>query len=240
VTARDFPSGTTWVFMAPEVSPDLSRVIYLRVEGDAAGGAIRSHLWMSSVSGGPPTQLTRDAETIEQPGSWSPDGRWYVYTVVGADGHSMTLKKVRTLGHAEPELLANGEVESAAVPAWSPDGRWILYDDAGLKLISPDGGGPHELGLKNTVCAFARGAELLHCIRLQTLALVTADFTGRIMHEVGPIPPEHRPSTYGEPALRLTLTPDGTGATYSVSSPAIQLLLVDGLDAVAMPESTSD
>ena len=164
VTERDFTSGVTWVFMAPEVSPDLSRVAYLRVEADAAGGAVTSNLWMSSLAGGPPIRLTSDAEKIENSGSWSPDGKWFVYTVVEADNRSMTLRKVRTLGQAASEILANGERESDAIPIWSPDGDWILYDDMGLKLISAEGVAPRALGLKNTVCAFARDAELLHCI----------------------------------------------------------------------------
>jgi len=237
VTERDFTSGVTYFFMAPDVSPDLSRVAYIRVESDAAGGAVSSNLWMSSLAGGLPIRLTSDAERIEQPGSWSPDGKWFVYTVVGADNRSMTLRKVRTLGQADSEILAKGEPESDAIPIWSPDGRWILYDDMGLKLISADGGAPRALGLRNTVCAFARDAELLHCIPYRTpaMALVNVDFTGRIVREVGPVAAEHRPQTNGTPALRLSLTPDGTGVTYSVARPVIQLLLVEGLEKVALP-----
>ena len=169
VTARNFKSGVTWVFMAPELSPQLDRVAYLRVESDAAGGAVTSHLWMSSLDGSsPPVRLTSDDEKIENSGSWSPDGKWFVYTVTGADNRSMTLRKVRTLGHAASKILASGEPESDAIPTWSPDGRWILYDDVGLKLISADGadGRPRVRSAStHTVCAFARAGDLLHCLR---------------------------------------------------------------------------
>ena len=110
----------------------------------------------------------------------------------------------------------------------------------GLKLISADGAdgrAPRALGLNHTVCAFARAGDLLHCLRTipGPNALVTRDFTGAIVREVGPVVPENVPRTTGTPALRLTLTPDGNGVTYSVNRPLSQLLLVEGLDTVALP-----
>ena len=56
VTAAAFPPGTIKWLMTPALSPDATRVIYLRVETSNA-----NRLWISSVSGGPPVRLT-DAE----------------------------------------------------------------------------------------------------------------------------------------------------------------------------------
>ena len=47
VSARDFPQGATQSFLAPALSPDARRVIYVRTE--RAGS---SALWMSAVTGG--------------------------------------------------------------------------------------------------------------------------------------------------------------------------------------------
>ena len=151
----------------------------------------------------------------------------------------MTLRKVRTLGNAASEILASGEPESDAIPIWSPDGHWILYDDVGLKLISADGGGPACARAKeHGVRVRTRRRSCLHCLPEpcpDQVLLVTRDFTGAIVREVGPVAAENVPRTTGTPALRLTLTPDGNGVTYSVNRPLSQLLLVEGLDTVALP-----
>ena len=160
VTPRNFPAGTTYAFMAPEISPDGTRVMYLRVESDARG-ATGARLWMSSLAAGAPVRL-RDRAVQENPGSWSPDSAWYAYLEVQGDG-SRLLQKARTSGTSEPEPLATG-IRSGSVAVWSPDGRWILYDDGGLKLTAADGSGTRELGVRDALCAFARVPELLYCI----------------------------------------------------------------------------
>src|SRR5262249_2117003 len=127
VTARDFPPGTTQWFMAPALSPDGRRVIYTRLELE--GG---SHLWVSAVSGGAPVQITTDNTAGEFPGSWSPDGAWFVYLAI----HNGTydLMKVKTGGQAAPVIVRTKT--SCEPPSWSPQGDSIL---CGQLLISPDG-----------------------------------------------------------------------------------------------------
>ena len=56
VTAADFPAGTTEWLMAPALSPDGTRVVYVRVET----GTTTCKLWMSGVAGGTPIRLTND------------------------------------------------------------------------------------------------------------------------------------------------------------------------------------
>lgn len=232
VTPRDFPGGTTYFLMAPQLSPDGTRVMYARVESDARG-ATGARLWMSSLSGGAPMRL-RERAARENPGSWSPDGAWYVYEEVQAD-NTLTLKKARTAGTSEPETLAAG-ITSRSVPAWSPDGRWILFDDDGLTLIAADGSATRELGVSNALCAFARTEELLYCIEDLTGAskLVARRFDGTA-RVVASIAPEHRPATSGGPAVRLSPTADGEGLIYSVASSRVQLLLAEGLANVPLP-----
>ena len=75
VTAREFPKHMTQWFVGPAISPDGGRVIYARIGANSTN----ARLWISAVAGGAPVQLTNDTSTFELPGSWSPDGNWFVY-----------------------------------------------------------------------------------------------------------------------------------------------------------------
>jgi Tol biopolymer transport system component/DNA-binding winged helix-turn-helix (wHTH) protein len=233
VTARDFPPGTTAFFMAPAVSPDGTRVAYLRVEGDIRGPTGARRLWLSSSSGGVPMRL-RDRAGQEDPGSWSPDGAWYVYEEVQGDG-TRELKKVRVSGTSEPETLVSN-VRSESVPTWSPDGRWILFNDDGLKLVAVDGDATRDLGVTEAMCVFAREPGLLYCIEGSEGAskLVERGFDGTA-RVVGSFSTEHWPRGPESPEPGVSLTPDGESVTYSLWSPRIQMLLADGLADVALP-----
>jgi len=54
-TARDFSAGGTQWFIAPAPSPKGDRVIYTRIERGTT-----ARLWISSIAGGTPIQLTND------------------------------------------------------------------------------------------------------------------------------------------------------------------------------------
>lgn len=232
VTPRNFPPDTTQWFSGPELSPDASRVIYLRVGKDAAVG----DLWMSPVSGGAPVRLAQ--HWGQRPGAWSPDGRWYVYKKTEEDG-SITLVKIATAGQTERKVLATNVQDSFSVPVWSPAGDWILHDSNGLKLISPDGGFTRDLEHRNAVCGFADTAERLYCILERgsdgLRPFVAMDLYGRTERAIGLLPAEHAPSAMFRPSLRLTLTPDRRAVTYSIGSIASHFWLLDGLDTIAPP-----
>jgi len=135
VTAQHFPPGTTQWFLAPALSPDAERVIYSRIENKSTG-----RLWISSVHGGNPIPLTNEAALVEQAGSWSPDGGWFVYVAV--KNGRLDLMKVRTVGEAAPSILKGGVI-CCLIPSWSPAGDWIAH---GQELISPDGKTTRPLG----------------------------------------------------------------------------------------------
>lgn len=93
-----------------------------------------------------------------------------------------------------------------------------------------------NLGVNGAVCAFARSEELLYCIETSRgeRNLVARDFDGTV-RVIGPVAQEYQPAVSANPALRLSLTPDGEGVTYSAGGARVQLLLVDGLADVPLP-----
>jgi Tol biopolymer transport system component len=229
VTARDFPPETTKWLMAPSLSPDASRVIYTRVEQNGP-----ARLWMSAVAGGAPVRLTKADARTEFAGSWSPDGNWFAFLDVQNGKASLT--KVKTTGQAQPEVLkADVQRGGSFIPAWSPAGDWILHGDGGLKLISPDGKQTRDLSsLGNALCGFSSNGALLYCGRFEDGAgrIFSVNLEGRAEHVIGSLGPENAPANSLNPALRLSLAPDGKSVTYSIRKNTSNLWLVDGLPAV--------
>jgi hypothetical protein len=97
-----------------------------------------------------------------------------------------------------------------------------------------------ELGVEATLCAFARTPDLFYCLedvsteRNGQLGLVARTVDGTVT-VVGRVAQQHRPAASGTPSLRLSLTPDGEGVSYSVGTARVQLLLVDGLATIPRP-----
>jgi serine/threonine protein kinase/Tol biopolymer transport system component len=234
VKASDFSTPTQWL-NAPLLSPDGRRLMYTRLDA----GARLSRLWMSSVAGGGAPVPLMSKPTNSDPGSWSPDGLWYVYLAFDSSGQ-YALWKVRTTGTAEPEMITTGlQLRSPELPAvWSTSGDWILHENDGMKLIASDGKTTRDLKMGKAVCAFARDAERMYCIRIRGpdgLSFVEIDFEGTVVRVIGSVSPEYAPQSSLGSSLRLTLAPDGKSVTYSVATRSANLWLMDGLDTVALP-----
>ena len=232
VTPRDFPPGTTSGFMGPSLSPDGARVIYghLPVKGNPS-------LWMSAVAGGPPVRFVKSAAG-DFPGSWSPDGNWYVYRHF-QDGRE-SLNKVKTTGGAEPEVLkADVKRSGNWVPAWSPANDWILYGDGGVKLISPDGKTTRDVSPTSaTAYAFSADGRTIYGLRqpvaLSRVELFSVGVGGGPEKTIGSLAPEYLPRVSLAPSLRLSVTPDGKSLTYSISRTTSNLWLMDALKSVTV------
>ena len=230
VTASDFPPDTTQWFMSPMLSPDATRLAYVRIE---RGGTAR--LWMSAVSGGSPVPLVTESG---YGGSWSPDGHWFVYWRVHEGRYS--LMKVKTTGQAEPELLkANIARVGAWLPVWSPSGDWILHGDGGVKLISADGKTTRELSSKfASAFAFSADGRTIYGVRAGVAGkpgeLFSMSSAGGTERALGSIRMEDLPANSLGPAGRLTLSPDGRSLTYSTRRSTSNLWLTDGLAAVLL------
>ncbi len=122
-------NAAKWL-MGPVPSPDGARVVYVLIDSETGA----NNLWMTAVSGGAPLRLTNEIAASEFPGSWSPDGAWFVYLAM--HGGKSDLMKVKTSGQAAPAVLKAG-VSANVVPVWSPAGDWIAFHDPYEKLISP-------------------------------------------------------------------------------------------------------
>jgi hypothetical protein len=110
-----------------------------------------------------------------------------------------------------------------------------------MLLVSTDGKTTRDLGLENSLCAFARSEELLYCIRElagvapQPLPFVAVDFDGKLVRTMGSLPPRDRPTSSVNPGLHLSPTPKGDGLTYSIGDRSQALWLMEGLDKVKLP-----
>jgi serine/threonine protein kinase/Tol biopolymer transport system component len=221
VTARDFPAGSTRSLWGPALSPTGDRVIYARIDTSTT-----SSLWISSLAGGTPIQVTSDTgTTTEFPGSWSPDGGWFVYTAV-RDGKRF-LMKVKTSGQATPVTLkeVHGVVK---VPEWSPAGTWINYDN---ELVSPDGKTRKSLGDRGSYYyMFSRDGALVYGLRLEKdgHVLFSIDIATGAEKVIGSIGLGFTPRSFIHPSIRFSLAPDGKSFVYGIGSPKMNLWMLEG------------
>jgi dipeptidyl aminopeptidase/acylaminoacyl peptidase len=230
VTAANAPPGETNYFLLPAPSPTGDRVIYSRVQNQQTGaGAAR--LWIASTSGGPSVPLTNTTD-LEIPGSWSPDGNWFVY--LGINEAAPSLMMVRTSGQATPVVLkapVGGEI-----PAWSPDGQWIKYQmlDGSDHLISQDGVRTRELGNPPSIAwAFSRNSRRLFGIRREgdRAVLFALDVATGAQAVIGPTSWEdYGPGGRMTPGVRFSLAPDGESLVYGTYREHKNLWLMEGFE----------
>jgi dipeptidyl aminopeptidase/acylaminoacyl peptidase len=106
----------------PQVSPDGTRVVYVRNFMDVMKDKARSHLWVINVDGTGHRPLT-DGEHNESSPRWSPDGTRLAYMADVAGKDQMFCRWMDT---GQTSQLTRG-TQSPASPAWSPDGTQIAF-----------------------------------------------------------------------------------------------------------------
>jgi Tol biopolymer transport system component len=234
VTSRDFPPNTTRGFMAPALSHDGTRVIYRRLQFASQG-----ELYISALAGGPPVRLlSSDGPGHSNPGSWSPDGKWYVFRQE-FDGRQSVFK-VKTTGGAEPERLSpDFRRWGTWVPVWSPTNEWIVYPDAGIKLVSPDRKTIRTLSsVDAVVCTFSADGTLVYALRQPVpfgpLHLFSISVASGQETMIASLPREYLPVASFNPSLRLSLTPDGKSLTFATAKTTTNLWLMDGVSGVTI------
>jgi serine/threonine-protein kinase len=140
------PAGLVWVYdlsgtsairkltqgataTRPIWTPDSKRVTF-GWEQDGKQGIF----WQLADGSAPPERLTTaEADTVEIPESWSPDGRVLSFARVRG-GFSVTGWSLWTLSRdpgATPVLLADSPDSNEFGSMFSPDGKWIAYSTTG-------------------------------------------------------------------------------------------------------------
>jgi TolB protein len=105
----------------PNWSPSGDRIVFQRHSGGQAD------LWTIDPSGGHARNLTRTPQLEETDASWSPDGRYLVFSSSGDGVDVASLFTIRTSGGSRRRLTRTRGIYDGA-PSWSPDGRWIAFE----------------------------------------------------------------------------------------------------------------
>jgi Tol biopolymer transport system component/predicted Ser/Thr protein kinase len=229
VTDESFPPGTTAGFANPALSPGADRVAYLR--GDK-GQQFES--WISSVSGGPPVRLTNNTkDVVERLGSWSPDGARIVYWQY--DHGVASVMMVKSSGEATPTVVR--DQVGNPLPDWSPDGQWILFLDphngAGWSIISPDGKTLKAYGGPTTIqMTFSADSKRLYGIREEPdrCVLFSIDLATKEEKTIGDFSKDFAPSSYSNPGIRLSLSPDGKSILFPAIRRSSSLWMLEGFN----------
>jgi dipeptidyl aminopeptidase/acylaminoacyl peptidase len=102
----------------PQLSPDGRWIAYQVSVPDVEANRSRTQLYLVSMDGGQPKQLTSGTSSASTP-RWAPDGKWIIY-VLGDQIHAI---EVATSQDRQITNLSTG----ASDPIVSLDGRWIAF-----------------------------------------------------------------------------------------------------------------
>ena len=105
-----------------QISPDGSRIVYVRVSHDIMTDRARRNLWMVNADGTNNRPLRSEAKNFMSP-RWSPDGTRLAY-VSAAEGSPQLY--VRWIDTGQTALLTN-LVQAPNAIAWSADGKSIAF-----------------------------------------------------------------------------------------------------------------
>ena len=118
----------------PQISPDGTRIAYVRRSGDIMTDRMRPTIWLVDARSGEQVPLAAGPGAHSQP-RWSPDGKRLAYISTAEGGAAQLF--VRWMGSGEAVRIT-GLPDTPSSIAWSPDGRQIAYTmfvpGDGLKL----------------------------------------------------------------------------------------------------------
>jgi len=103
----------------PQLSPDGRTVAYTVGVVDMAANRVVNQIYVVSVDGGNPRQISGDKGASNSP-RWSPDGRRIAFVT----GGQIWTMKPDGGDREQVTKISTG----AGGPVWSPDGKWIAFD----------------------------------------------------------------------------------------------------------------
>ena len=107
----------------PQISPDGSRIAYVRRSGDIMTDRMRPTIWLIDTRTGQQMPLVAGTGSHSRP-RWSPDGKRLAYVSSAEGGASQLFVRWMDSGEA---VRITGLPDSPSSIAWSPDGRHIAY-----------------------------------------------------------------------------------------------------------------
>lgn len=106
----------------PQISPDGTRIVYVRRFADVMTDQFYSNLWIVGFDGSNHRPLTSGNRRDNSP-RWSPDGTRLVYL---SDEHGSTQIYLRWMDTGQTAKLTNVQ-QAPQSPIWSPDGSQISF-----------------------------------------------------------------------------------------------------------------
>jgi dipeptidyl aminopeptidase/acylaminoacyl peptidase len=110
----------------PQVSPDGSRVAFVKVTVNDKQDGYNTSIWTVSTTNGETHQLT--SGTRDSSPRWSPDGNYLVFVRITEKDGRPDVPQLFMLAMAGGDSFQfTSLARGAGQPQWSPDGKWIAF-----------------------------------------------------------------------------------------------------------------